>query len=146
MIEQIISVPNTIKTALKYSELASHPELSEEQADQMEYILIEASNDPVLNFWINEIDHSLGHQLGLKDRELDMQYKYQQSLLQKHLEMFLTASNASWESGKLWSEDEVRRFLKIAETLDLPSNLDDIDACREASQYLSLALTLLEQR
>jgi hypothetical protein len=42
MIEQIISVPNTLKTALEYSKLASLLDLSEEQADRMEYILIEA--------------------------------------------------------------------------------------------------------
>jgi hypothetical protein len=122
MIEQIISVPNTLKTALEYSKLASLLELSEEQADRMEYILIEASNDPVLNFWINEIDHSLGHQLGLKDREPDIQYKYQQSLLQKHLEKFLEALGASLEAGTLLSEAEARHFLKLLEISVLPWN------------------------
>jgi prephenate dehydratase len=112
MTEKIISAPNIIKTALEYSELAALLELSEGQADRMEYILIEASNDPILNFWINEIDHCLGHQLGLTNGEIEVQYATQQSLLQEHLETFLEALDASLEVGKFQSEAEARRLLK----------------------------------
>jgi hypothetical protein len=143
MLKQLISASSTIKTALEYSELASLPELSEAQADRMEFILIEASNDPALSFWVNEIDHCLGHQLGIADREIDL---HQYSLLQKKLGMLLDASTVSWEDGKMPSEDELRCFLKNSDALNLSPNVDDTDVCREVSQYISLVLAFLDQQ
>jgi len=70
-----------IRTVQEYTELALLPELSEADADRMYAILVQAGNDPLLSFWLDEMDHCIGHRLSLMDEESQKQYKEQQSLL-----------------------------------------------------------------
>jgi len=115
MVEKIISASTIVlKTALEYSQLASRPDISDDEADRMEYILIEASNDPVLNFWINEIDHCLGHQLGLEYEEINFQCAARQSGIREDVKTFLEVLDSSLEAGKFKSEAEIRGMLEAA--------------------------------
>lgn len=83
------STSSTIKTALEYGDLASRQELVEADVDRMKYILTQASNDPVLNFWIDEIDHCLAHQLDLLDHDSQIDYERQQLILGNSLDMLI---------------------------------------------------------
>ena len=64
-----ISTPPTIQIVLEYGELAARQKLSDHEADRMEEILTLANDDSALSFWIDEVDHCLGHRLGLLDEE-----------------------------------------------------------------------------
>jgi hypothetical protein len=78
-----------IKTVLEYGALASRPELSEAEADRMDYILIEASNNPLLALWLDQIDYCLGYRLGLMDETSQTYFKNRQAQLGEHLGVFL---------------------------------------------------------
>jgi hypothetical protein len=78
-----------IKTVLEYGALASRPELSETEADRMDYILIEASNNPLLALWLDQIDYCLGYRLGLMDETSQTYFKNRQAQLGEHLGVFL---------------------------------------------------------
>lgn len=51
----------------RYCYLAAKPTLTEDEADQIELILQQAKYDGYLDFWIQEADHFLSHELGLRD-------------------------------------------------------------------------------
>lgn len=75
------SIPTLITMVLEYGSLASKPELSDEEAERMDELLIYATNDPVLAFWFDEFDHCLGHRLGLLDEASQKSYQEQQKTL-----------------------------------------------------------------
>jgi hypothetical protein len=79
------STSATIKTALEYGDLSMRPALSESEVDRVKHILTQASNDPILNFWIDQIDYCLGYQLGLMDPESQADYRTQQVILSNQL-------------------------------------------------------------
>lgn len=102
MTEQIISATTTIlKTVLEYGELASRAELSEAELDWMEYILIQASNDPILDFWIGEIDYCLGCRLNLMDEELQPDERNDQGVLGRYLEKILHGSRLNLKDDEV---------------------------------------------
>jgi murein L,D-transpeptidase YcbB/YkuD len=70
----------------EYLRLASRSELTDEEADQLAAIYIEAEQEPLLIFFINELDYLLGQKLGLLDADLIVDYKNQQSWLREHLQ------------------------------------------------------------
>jgi hypothetical protein len=74
------------KLVLEYGELSAREHLSEEDADRMAEILILATNDPILDFWLSEIDHCLGHHLGLLENKHRNYYRDQQALLSEYAE------------------------------------------------------------
>ncbi|HEY9662580.1 MAG TPA: hypothetical protein V6C65_29350 [Allocoleopsis sp.] len=101
MTEQIISATTTIlKTVLEYGELASRAELSEAELDRMEYILIQASNDPVLDFWIGEIDYCLGYRLNLMGEDLQPDEENKQVVLGRYLESVLYGMELNLKDGE----------------------------------------------
>lgn len=57
--ERIFGTSHTQQQVLEYLKIALLPSLSEIEKSQLEFILIEACNDSILSFWINEIDHYL---------------------------------------------------------------------------------------
>jgi murein L,D-transpeptidase YcbB/YkuD len=69
-----------------YCVLALRIELTDEEADQMAAIYAEAEQDPLLNFFINELDYLLGQESGLLNAALIEDYKNQQSWLREHLQ------------------------------------------------------------
>lgn len=83
------STSATIKTALEYGDLSVRHALSEAEVDRVKHILTQASNDPVLNFWIDQVDYCLGYQLGLMNPENQADYRIQQVTLSKHLAALL---------------------------------------------------------
>jgi hypothetical protein len=70
--------------ALTYGRLASLPNPSNEEQQQLADILAIAIDNEILNFWITEVDHSLGHQMGFLDEDCRESYKDQQALLREH--------------------------------------------------------------
>jgi hypothetical protein len=88
------STPQTIQIVLEYGELAIRQDLSEREADRIEEILALANEKPALSFWIDEVDHCLGHRLGLLGEEDLIYYKNQQVVLREYLEALIdTYSN-----------------------------------------------------
>jgi hypothetical protein len=74
------------KLVLEYGELSTREHLLEDEADRMAEILLLATNDPLLDFWLSEIDYCLGHHLGLLDDEDRNYYRNQQALLSEYAE------------------------------------------------------------
>jgi hypothetical protein len=79
------SSPEIMKLALEYSQLAALPSMSEQQANRLGELLAIASDSIILSFWISEIDHTIGHHLGLLDDASRHTYRSQQALLREHL-------------------------------------------------------------
>jgi murein L,D-transpeptidase YcbB/YkuD len=72
-----------------YCSLALSQELIDHEADKLAAIYTEAEDDPLLNFFITELDHILGERLGLLDARAIENYKNQQAWLREHLEQTL---------------------------------------------------------
>jgi hypothetical protein len=72
-----------------YYRLACQPELSDAEADQMQAILEEASQNRLLSSLLDEVDHAIAHQLKLIDAGYvqDQQVKLQQALDQVWINM-----------------------------------------------------------
>lgn len=79
------STPKIMETALEYSQLAFLPHPSAEESDKLAAILATAIENEVLSFWIAEVDHCLGHHLGLLNEDSRESYMDQQALLREHL-------------------------------------------------------------
>lgn len=84
-----LSTSATIKTALEYGELSMRQSLLEIEVDRVSHILNQASSDPVLNFWIDQIDYCVGCQLGLMNLESQVDFGMKQVMLGKHLAALL---------------------------------------------------------
>ena len=69
----------------EYYQLRVLPTLSNQQADRLGEILGAASDNGVLDLWITEVDHSLGHKLNLLDPACRRAYENQQALLREYL-------------------------------------------------------------
>lgn len=68
----------------EYCTLAVCDSLSDRQAERMAELLTQAEADPLLNFWIDEADHLIAHQLGLIDEEvIQSQQNQLRSLIRK---------------------------------------------------------------
>jgi hypothetical protein len=80
------SSPEIMQLALEYANLAALPIPLEQQADRLGEILEQAVNNRVLSFWITEIDHMLGHHLGLLNEDARESYRDQQVLLREYVE------------------------------------------------------------
>lgn len=95
-----ISSQETIVIAVEYGTLASLKRPSEAELDRIEEILTLAMSNGLLNLWIDEIDHCLGHRLGLLEPEAQGRYEDQQAVLREYLE----ALPASYPNHKkIWS-------------------------------------------
>ncbi len=79
------STPEVLKLAQEYYRLRVLPSLPEQQADRVGKILEQAMYDRGLDFWLTEIEHSLGHRLDLLTTERRQDYEDQRSLLREHL-------------------------------------------------------------
>lgn len=79
------STPEIMQRALEYATLAALVNPSKQQADHLGEILEESNNNPILNFWMIEVDHFLGHHLGLLDEDDRESYRDQQALLREYV-------------------------------------------------------------
>lgn len=115
MVEPITSATtkDILKTVLEYGELASRVELSEAELDRMEYILIQASNDPILDFWIGEIDYCIGNRLNLIDEYIQPSERNNQLMLERYLEKILHELEFPSQDGETVNlESKVRHLLR----------------------------------
>lgn len=79
------STPELMNTIRDYYRLRSLPNLSEQQADRVGEILELAKTNEVADFWITEVEHALGHHLGLLDKSCRQSYQNQQAFLREYL-------------------------------------------------------------
>jgi hypothetical protein len=80
-----IDLPLSLETrsiVQEYCYLATLNNLSEQQQERMVEILKVAEADSILDFWINEADHFIGHKLDLIDEN---SCKNQQARLREYL-------------------------------------------------------------
>ncbi len=76
--------PQLEKLIYEYAWLASLPELNQQQAELLGEILEQASQSEIIAFWIAEIDHILGHPLGLLKPQDRHSYEDQKARLREH--------------------------------------------------------------
>lgn len=79
------STPNLMKIIREYYQLRVLPNLSEQQAERIGKIMELATTDRVVDFWIIEVEHALGHALNLLDESCRYSYQDQQALLREYL-------------------------------------------------------------
>lgn len=107
--------------AIDYGQLISLPELTEAQGDRLQEILDYACHDGALSFWISEIDHIVGHQMGLLNPDCRKDYENKKALLKEYFMELLERSS----SGK--SPEDIRSFLtrysKSRSNPDFPDSL-----------------------
>jgi hypothetical protein len=107
--------------AIDYGQLISLPELTEAQEDRLQEILDYACDDGALSFWISEIDHIVGHQMGLLNPDCRKDYENKKALLKEYFMELLESSS----SGK--SPEAIRSFLtsysKSRSNPDFPDSL-----------------------
>jgi hypothetical protein len=77
--------PDILNLAQEYYRLRVLPTLGEQQADCLGEIVAQAARDRRLDFWLTEIEHSLGHRLELLTAARRHVYEDQRSLLREHL-------------------------------------------------------------
>lgn len=78
------SSPEVMKLVLKYATLTALSSRSESDDDCIGKILEVAGYNEVLSFWIVEVDHFLGHTLGLLNEDSRESYRNQQALLRDY--------------------------------------------------------------
>jgi hypothetical protein len=80
----------------EYLQLRATSPLSDAQADRLEEVLEQATNDPLLNLLIGEMEHILGHQYNILTFEWLSELENLQSRLQEHgFEAFLCSRHQS---------------------------------------------------
>jgi hypothetical protein len=77
--------PDTMSLIREYYQLRFLSTLSNQQADRLGEILRAASSDGILDLWITEVDHALGHNLNLLNPACRRAYENQQALLREYL-------------------------------------------------------------
>lgn len=83
------SSPQVMNLAVEYATLAATPVRSNLQNDRLAKILDAATQSEILDFWVTEIDHFVGHYLGLLDSNHREFYKDQQACLSEYLSQTL---------------------------------------------------------
>lgn len=73
-----------VELAKEYAKLVVLPKRKEEEEDRIDEILALANHSEILSFWLIEIDHFVGHYLGLLDEDDRESYKDQQALLREY--------------------------------------------------------------
>ncbi len=78
-----------LSTLHEYSQLALKQEPSEEEANRLYAFYTKAEADPVLNFFMSQVDRILAEHLTLLDTETINRHGNQQAWLREHLEQTL---------------------------------------------------------
>lgn len=73
-----------VELAKEYARLVVLSKRQEEEEDRIDEILQLANHSEILSFWIIEIDHLVGHYLGLLDEDDRESYKDQQAFLREY--------------------------------------------------------------
>lgn len=81
-------LPTEIMSIIReYYQLRVLPNLSDEQLDRIGEILDLATDNEGIDAWITEIDHALGHRIGLLSQDCRRLYENQRAVLKEHLEV-----------------------------------------------------------
>ncbi|MEM9807386.1 MAG: hypothetical protein AAF959_19150 [Cyanobacteria bacterium P01_D01_bin.56] len=72
------------RLAVEYGQLSALSELTDKQGDRLQEILDLACEDGALSFWISELDHILGHELGLLNPDCRRDYDNKKALLREY--------------------------------------------------------------
>ena len=96
-----LTQPYYLNLIREYCQLAIQPELSDADAERLGKLLNQAQSDGVLDFWIQEADHFLDHELGLYDdgKIYVYQNEIQKVTLQRHL-------------ARLWENEEAGELME----------------------------------
>lgn len=81
------SSPEIMEIVSEYARLATLQNPSEQEADRMESLLDAANHSEILSFWMVEVDHFLGHYLGLLNEDHRESYRDQQALMKEYYGM-----------------------------------------------------------
>lgn len=98
--------PDSLRIVREYCSLAVKEDLCEDDETRMREILELAEADGLLDFWLNEADHFLAHELDLTNRESICRFENQQAHLREHLD------NGKTEDACLVLLDEIEYRLK----------------------------------
>jgi murein L,D-transpeptidase YcbB/YkuD len=93
-----------LSTLHEYSQLALKQEPTEEESDRLAAFYTKAVDDPVLNFFMSQIDQSLAEHLTLLDTETINRHGNQQAWLREHLEQTLFDREYRFKIQKLLQE------------------------------------------
>lgn len=86
-------IPDPFDLVREYCRLAVQRPLSDADMNRLEQILTLAESDGLLDFWINEADHFLAHELALTDESSIHACENQQAMLREHLACKIPAMN-----------------------------------------------------
>ena len=130
---------DVIRLAIEYGQLSALPELNDRQEERMQEILDLACEDGALSFWISELDHVLGHELGLLSPDHCRDYSNQKALLREYSMELL---EADFDNKKA---HEKREFLeKYLESKRNPETTDPLLLSKrpQANRYIYQNLPL----
>jgi Putative peptidoglycan binding domain len=74
-----------LDVVLEYCRLASKAYLSELEADRLNEILELSKSDGILDFWLDEADHFIAHELNLTNEKSIYQFENQLAYMREHL-------------------------------------------------------------
>lgn len=80
------ATPDPLEIVREYCQLAVRQNLSDFEAECLTQILKQAESDGWLDFWINEADHFLAHELNLTDKQSIYACENQQARLREYLD------------------------------------------------------------
>ena len=92
--------------AIEYGELISLPQLTDAQGERLQEILDCACDNGALSFWISELDHVIGHEIGLLNPDCRRDYDNKKALFKEYFMEFLVRGAADKRPG------EIREFLE----------------------------------
>ncbi len=94
------TTPDIKEKVLEYGRLSQLVEPLEEEEQKVDKILEAAIDDALLNFWIEQVDHILGHYYGLLTEDARESYRNQGLVLRERIDPSLcspgTASSDDW--------------------------------------------------
>lgn len=96
-----MSSPQVMDLAFEYAKLAAAQSRSEDQNDRLAQILEAATQSEILDFWVTEVDHFVGHYLGLLDSDHRKLYKDQQACLAEYLGVLSSKNSQATNSVPL---------------------------------------------
>lgn len=105
----------TLVLVKEYSYIASQERLSEQDADRLSEIIELAQEDSCLDFWMNEVDHFLDHELGLVTGKFIYPFETanQTQVLAEHLNFWMQRGEEMNQSdGAVELLEEIQEFLR----------------------------------
>ena len=100
--------------AIEYGQLTWLPKLTDAQGDRLQEILDAACENGALSFWISEIDHILGHEMGLLSPKHRREYDDKKALLREHFTGLLQEKSVDKSSKEI--RELLQKYLRERES------------------------------